>query len=109
MESVIPEGYTREQAKDSVGNGWRNCVDILFDAKPEETVVAQVKEKFGGLRFYVYNSTREYSALIRLIEGICSYLCEDCGKLGETSRIRGWIKNTCPSCKEKIEGINIPD
>ena len=50
MGMVNEKGYTRKEAKDSVGKGWHNCIDILFDAKPEETRVAQVKEKFGGLR-----------------------------------------------------------
>jgi len=100
MGYVNEAGYSREEAKQSVGKGWGNLIDILFDAKPEETRVAQVKEKFGGLRFYVDNADKDYRALVSKIEGLSYSICENCGKLGETSsRGRGWIKTQCKECQ----------
>ena len=54
------------------------------------------------------SASQEYRDLVRRIEGVCDFLCESCGSLGDTSRNgSGWIKNTCPDCKEKIDGKNI--
>lgn len=53
--SVIEEGggYDLPLAKRSVGQGWHPILERLFLAKPEWIRVVQVKEKFGGLRFYI--------------------------------------------------------
>jgi hypothetical protein len=46
-------GYDLDLAKQSVGLGWHGIIERLFAAKPAWVQVIQVKEKFGGLRFYV--------------------------------------------------------
>ncbi len=46
-------GYDLDLAKQSVGQGWHGIIERLFAAKPTWIQVIQVKEKFGGLRFYV--------------------------------------------------------
>lgn len=35
-------GITRKEAKQCVGVGWHNLIDILYDAKPRDTHVLQV-------------------------------------------------------------------
>jgi hypothetical protein len=57
-------------------------------------VVVQVKEKFGGLRFYVNGSTDEQYALIRFAESMSYKTCEVCGKRGKPNK-GGWIKTRC--------------
>lgn len=107
MGLVHEEGYTREMALRSVGDGWSNGINLLFDAKPDDVVVVQVKEKFGGLRFYTSNSTREYQQLIRYVESLCDMLCENCGKMGHRTK-GGWIKTLCDDCdtdKNKTKNV----
>ena len=97
---VIEEGYDRGLAKLSVGKGWHGLIDILFDAKPDDVVVVQVKEKFGGLRFYVGGATEQYHDLIGVAEWMSECLCENCGKVGQVIRL-GWWKTRCPECEGK--------
>jgi len=103
MGEVNERGYTRRQALNSVGPGWQEVIKMLMTAKPDETIVVQVKEKFGGLRFYTENAPDNYRRLVRVGESACDYLCETCGKLGETNRGGGWIKNRCPECRAQVE------
>ena len=46
-------GYDLPLAKRSVGLGWNGILERLFEAKPDWIKVIQVKEKFGGLRYYI--------------------------------------------------------
>ena len=68
-------------------------------------IAAQVKEKFGTLRFYVDIDTedsvfREVSyALIDKAERKSSYTCEVCGKDGAL-RSGGWVRTLCNECEE---------
>lgn len=66
----------------------------------EKFWVAQVKSKFGGLRYYVYNSNEAIDKLITEAESLSYKTCEDCGKPGEEVG-RGWIYTLCPPCAEK--------
>lgn len=101
-----------------IGNGWFEIIEELCSkieqvlskyAKDEHKFqVAQVKEKFGGLRFYV-----EYCVNVinqQDIELIESYIiaaetksyktCEKCGNLG-TLRKSGWHRTLCDECENK--------
>lgn len=98
---------------ESAGNGWANLIiklatDIeeLTKDLPLESVptIAQIKEKFGGLRFYIDGSKPELSeATYKLIGDAerASYVtCEECGAPAETDRSRGWIRTLCEPCKK---------
>ena len=69
--------------------GWaeliRKCDTVLFTQDPNYTVV-QIKEKFGGLRFYFnLSNMEEYSkvnSLILAIEQDSFSVCEKCGEPG---------------------------
>ena len=65
----------------------------------ERPSVLQIKEKFGGLRFYLSNGTEEISNLIDKAEQKAWNICEICGsednvKTGGS----GWIKTLCDGC-----------
>ena len=60
---------------------------------------AQVKEKFGGLRFYMTTQSDEISALIREAEALSSKTCQECGQPGESRGAR-WARTLCESCDE---------
>lgn len=72
--------------------------------------VVQVKEKFGGLRFYYDgdgNCTR-INAAIRAAEVECYATCGICGKPGKLVNDRGWLMVVCEehkreSAKEDVE------
>ena len=62
---------------------------------------SQVKEKFGGLRFYMSSSTDEMEKLISEAEALCDELCEECGKIGEVCSDGGWYRTLCEDCVER--------
>ncbi|HOD33278.1 MAG TPA: hypothetical protein PKO12_07355 [Holophaga sp.] len=72
---------------------------------PEEEapVALQVKEKFGGLRFYLSRRTPEIVALIAEASAACESTCEVCGHPGENVEIRGWYQTVCPWCRKEKE------
>jgi len=91
----------------SCGNGWFKLLDEL-SAKLESlnVIASQVKEKFGGLRFYIescsdeiYNKADNY---ITEAENKSYEVCEICGKEGEL-RHGGWLQTTCDTCQKLYE------
>jgi len=84
----------------SVGNGWlglvRMCIEELIDAGWNKET-CQVKEKFGGLRFYVNAASDEQFRIITKYEDLSYVTCEDCGKPGK-ERPGGWIRTLCNDC-----------
>ena len=96
---VTYRGYTREQAIASVGKGWRRLIDRLFDAKPDDVKVVQVKEKFGGLRFYISGCLDSYDELVCAAESESYTICERCGAPGTLDKTRSWIQTRCEDCR----------
>lgn len=84
-----------------VGDGWFNILWELCEAiEPlagPEFEVFQVKEKFGGLRFYVEGYNTEIVRLIGVAESKADETCEYCGAYGEL-RGEGWMKTLCDQC-----------
>ena len=85
---------------------WKRKTDPFSSMTDEEfdelhqPVAAQVKEKFGGLRFYVDNCDEYTSGVINLAESLSYRTCEQCGNKGMI-RKGGWIKTLCDSCSSK--------
>ena len=96
-ESLIPFGFEH-------GDGWYDIIDEL-SAKLEKLgcVADQVKEKFGGLRFYYHPWTDESRRAVEKAEKKSWETCEECGNPGE---VRGgsWIKVLCDECNRKRKG-----
>lgn len=64
---------------------------------PEETEfpkVAQIKEKFGGLRFYLDGGNEYTQGVIDMAESWAGQTCETCGAPGQR-RSGGWIRTLC--------------
>lgn len=66
---------------------------------------AQVKEKFGGLRFYMNAETEEMSRVIREAEARSTVICEMCGLPGRL-RSRGWLKTLCEEHTALLTGAS---
>lgn len=82
------------------GSGWFDLIDTLCDDLREidpDVEAHQVKEKFGGLRFYTGGTSKE--ALDRIQEAADESVetCEYCGSPGERSN-EGWIRTLCGPC-----------
>ena len=73
-------------------------IDAAKTKLEEETlkvpVAVQVKEKFGGLRFYVQAATDKHYNYITFAESMSYHTCEECGALGKTYT-DGWHKTLC--------------
>lgn len=61
---------------------------------------SQVKEKFGGLRFYMTSHTEGMDELIREAEALSEKTCEECGGPGKLNST-GWIRCLCRECRQK--------
>lgn len=66
-----------------------------------QVVAQQVKEKFGGLRFYVVGGDDITEALINFAESVSFKVCETCGNQGSKKTIGTWIHTSCDPCFEK--------
>lgn len=86
----------------TVEDGWADiiaalCVKIEAYCKAEGMplpVVGQVKEKFGGLRFYVDSYFAPIARLISEAERESEKTCEVCGAPGEL-REGSWVRALC--------------
>lgn len=66
-----------------------------------QVVAEQIKEKFGGLRFYVTGGDDITEAFISFAETMSLKICETCGNPGKQQGDRGWIHTACDPCFEK--------
>lgn len=63
-------------------------------------IAAQVKEKFGGLRFYLDNATSEQYNYIEMAEFMSANTCDICGKRGKIGG-RYWLLCRCKQHMKK--------
>lgn len=101
---------------DCAPEGWAKlCEDLCAEIKPllervgyeKEYSLCQVKEKYGGLRWYdngvpdeIWN---EYNAIIRKYEELSARTCCVCGAPA-TKISTGWISPFCDRCAGRING-----
>ena len=67
--------------------------------------IDQIKEKFGGLRFYYSGGDDEISGMVRMAESLSYKICEYCGTTINVGRTQGWICVVCKDCYDKNERI----
>jgi len=86
-----------------VGIGWYPLVKKLIEdiiAICPDVEVSQVKEKFGGLRFYIYGGTDEVYELIDKAEKESFTICENCGSEEDVTTEGGWLLTLCRVCRK---------
>jgi hypothetical protein len=59
-----------------------------------QVVAVQVKEKFGGLRFYYDGGDDQVYGMVRMAESWAAHTCEQCGAPGKM-RGHGWYYTAC--------------
>ena len=101
------EGYYGCIAPD----GWKEIVlkaDEMLSYIDPDYKIAQIKEKFGTLRYYFdskyrYNTTQGeiMNAITVWAERRSETTCESCGKWGELRDERYWIVTLCDTCNEE--------
>jgi len=96
-----------------IGEGWFKLIDRLSQRitklDPTGQIQAvQVKEKFGGLRFYINGAPPEIAAKLRTLintaEEKSFHLCQECGKKGKLRDDAGWYITLCERhLKERLD------
>jgi hypothetical protein len=88
----------------AVGDGWCKLIyELVHDIRINDlkkgdwvTKATQVKEKFGGLRFYVTGTSDKNWALIRNAEQKSYGVCEESGSEVEVGIWNnGWVRTMC--------------
>lgn len=105
--------YTFKFDKFECGNGWNDIIDklckdieeILTTLGTVNIKVVQVKEKFGGLRFYIewdpetqrteLELSNKIYTTISAAENESMKTCEECGQPGKQTTIGNWIQTLC--------------
>lgn len=90
------------------GDGWfwlinhlcRHLQDLTDKRGLPQVVAFQVKEKFGGLRFYVVTANIEQYHAIEFAESLSFATCEECGAMEDVKRLskNGWLSTRCDKC-----------
>lgn len=96
---------------DDMPNGWnytfgiQMCDEIIealkLDGVPlKDYKVQQVKEKFGGLRWYDIGGKNHVRDVVRKYEELSEEICCCCGKPATYYSV-GWVLYWCDNCIEK--------
>ena len=107
MEARFPKMFAEPYGGFACGEGWWPILEALcgqiqhhvdWKNKQSEVVaqvtVNQIKEKFGGLRFYYSGGDDAIDGMVSMAESWAAHSCETCGSPGK-SRSGGWIKTLC--------------
>lgn len=113
MHTAYPVMFSHPYGGVCVGEGWWPIIEALCNQihhhvkwKQEQkekysrgdgcpdVVVSQIKEKFGGLRFYYEGGDECVDGMVRMAESWAARSCEVCGHPGK-SRQGGWIRTLC--------------
>ena len=107
MEEQYPKMFENKYGGFAVGQGWYPILEALcaniqshIDWKEKQgaavpqVVVEQIKEKFGGLRFYYQGGDEQVHGMVRMAEAWAANCCEECCAPG-IRRSGGWIRTLC--------------
>lgn len=85
-----------------VGDGWLPLIDqLVVDLKAMgwHGSVAQIKEKFGALRFYAEDTSDEMDARIEVACAASATTCENCGRQGSLQQDFR-VEVACDACAQ---------
>lgn len=102
-----PKLLSKVQYGISCGDGWfvllrglcaliEHEIEHLPVELQEQVYAVQIKQKFGGLRFYMEQSTPKIDGAIALAEELSNNTCESCGSMNAGHKqVGGWIATLC--------------
>ena len=99
--AIRPDLFALHWPAFDCGDGWAGILERLvasiaaLDDLPPGFSIVQVKEKFGGLRFYVSCENDEIERLISDAERESFRTCEKCGAPGRLRDDRAWYTTLC--------------
>lgn len=129
MHTKYPYMFSEPYGGFAVGDGWLTIIEslcacihshtkwrndtraVLLKDNPhnrkipefvEPVTVNQIKEKFGGLRFYYSGGDDTIHGMVQVAEAWASRTCEECGAPA-TKQTSGWIKTVCDKHYDEIE------
>jgi len=87
------------------GDGWYTLLDTLCSSiqhdldtcqkgEVRQVKAVQVKEKFGGLRFYYTGGHARIRGMVDLAEALSYRTCDVCGAPGKPNN-SGWVRTRC--------------
>lgn len=113
MEEQYPKMFANPYGGFAIGPGWWPIVEELcsriqshIDFKNQQKEkfnrgngctqleIMQIKEKFGGLRFYYDGGDEVIDGMVNMAEAWADHSCEECGKPG-SRRSGGWVRTLC--------------
>jgi len=90
-------------------DGWYNLLYNLLgtiqgyircNRKPQ-VEIDTIKEKYGSLRIYAYNTDDIVDGMIWFAEHLSYHICEECGSMEDVAASEGWIAVKCAKCWKK--------
>lgn len=107
IKDILSRFQTSFPAIIDCDDGWSK---LIVDCHRElrsvdhDYTIAQIKEKFGGLRYYFASSDpslyKQMGQIVAKYEKESFRICEVCGKSGTTENIGGLIKTLCRNDKK---------
>lgn len=113
MEKSYPKMFANKYGGFAVGKGWYPILEVLCANIQQhiewaneqrekfgrgegcpQVIVEQIKEKFGGLRFYYQGGDEQIYGMVRMAEAWAGTACEECGGIGKR-RGGGWVRTLC--------------
>ena len=108
MTSIFDEPRNVMTSANNIGEGWHPIVRRLEEELNKidpDFILQQVKEKFGGLRYYATPHVPDpaFQQAINVAEAESERTCEVCGEPGENKATRQWLKTLCETHREVDE------
>lgn len=98
-ERISPDEKRHHSPGYYVGPGWLHIVedlDTILAREDPDYLILQIKEKFGGLRYYVEHKNIKYANdIISVAETLSFSTCEICGDSGKVRTHRGRMQVRC--------------
>jgi hypothetical protein len=116
---IIKDSYTAFGCE--CGDGWYSllynlCTEITAAYTAEGLEVGirpkQIKQKFGGLRFYYYTPGKHLPVVSEIITkhlDLADRICEECGQQGKHRVHNNWELVRCDDCYEAIKANKRPE
>jgi hypothetical protein len=113
MTSAFDKPSDMMTGVNNVGQGWHQLIKDLeteLNTIDSNFELLQVKEKFGGLRYYAELSaggsivdSQLFHEHVHQAEERSFHHCEVCGEAGIVRSVKGWLKTLCEKHLEERE------